>query len=156
MISAQKLSIRLLYALVGVVSLAGCPSEPNSLEGSIDETMSLEFDRTEMRRFDGITIQLDYLKDLEGGDIDIVAKVVFDTPADGIVADEEIDILANNGIIERRASDNLDFPPLEQGAITFSSGGNEPGAAVGRFTATFDNGKTLGGNFDTELTDVEF
>jgi len=145
-----------LLALLVSALATGCPEEPNSLEGSIDETMSLDFDRTEMRRYDGVTIQLDYIKELESGDLDIIAKIVFDTPEGGIVVDEGIDILANNGIIERVASDGLDFPPLEQATITFSSGGTEAGAATGRFTATFDNGKTLGGNFDTELEDVEF
>jgi hypothetical protein len=152
----MKTTGRILLALVGMAALLGCPAAPNSLEGSIDETMSLEFDRTEMRRLLDVTIQLDYLKDLESGDFDIVAKVVFDTPSGGIVVDEAIDIIANNGIIERRASDNLDFPALEQATITFSAGGNEPGNAAGRFAATFDNGKTLGGTFDTEMTDVDF
>lgn len=136
---------------------AGCPEAPNSLDGSISESFSLEFDRTEMRRFGGVTLQLDYLRDIEGASIpDVVCKIVFDTPEGGVVAGEAIDIVANDGIIERIAVGGEDYPELELANITFDVGGNEPGPAAGSFVSTFENGKTLNGNFDTELEDVDF
>jgi hypothetical protein len=140
-----------------VLALGGCPEGGNTLEGSISESFDLTFDRTQLRRVNGVTLQLDYLRDIEGSDIpDVICKIVVDTPEGGFPAGEPVSIIENNGIIERRAVGGEDFPALELANITFDVGGNDPGEAVGSFASTFDNGKTLNGTFETELEDVEF
>lgn len=157
MIARVVPSARLFLALVAAVGAgAGC-EQPNSLEGTISESFDLSFDTVELRRFNGVTLQLDYLRDVEGADIDdVVCKVVFDTPEGGIPAGEAIDITQHNGIVERIATGGDDFPGLDTANITFETGGNEPGPASGRFVVTFDTGKTLNGNFDTDMEDVTF
>ena len=147
----------LLALLLVIPALSGCPSGGDTLEGSMSESFDLAFDRTQLRRINGVTIQLQYLRDIEGSTIpDVVCKIVFDTPAGGIPEGEAIDIITNNGIIERVAVGGEDFPAPELANITFDSGGNEPGAAAGSFASTFDNGKTLNGTFEADLEELEF
>jgi hypothetical protein len=148
-----------LLCLLGLAALgsAGCEQPPNHLEGSIESNVSLDFDRTRLIRYTSLAMQLEYLKDIEDvQNPDIVCKVVFDTPEGGIVADEPIDILANNGKVERIVAASDTFPPLDVGFIEFAEGGNEEGPAVGEFHLTFDNGRTLNGWFETTLEDVDF
>ena len=146
-----------LAAMAIAFSLGGCPEGGNTLEGSISESFDLTFDRTQLRRVNGVTLQLDYLRDIEDSEIpDVICKIVLDTPEGGFPAGEAVSIIENNGIIERRAVGGEDFPALELANITFDVGGNEPGEAAGSFASTFENGKTLNGTFDTELEDVDF
>lgn len=143
-------------ALSIVVGMAACGDPPNHLEGSIESNVSLEFDRTRLIRYQSLTLQLEYLKALEGGGgDDVVVKVVLDTPEGGVVAGQEIDLKAQNGVVERVVAAGDTFPPFDVGNLTFDEGGNEPGPARGHFGVTFDNGRTLSGLFDVELEDVE-
>ena len=74
------------------------------MEGSISESFDLAFDRTQLRRINGVTLQLDYIRDIEGSETsDIICKVVVDTPEGGFPEGEAVSIIDNNGIIERRA-----------------------------------------------------
>lgn len=152
---SAKLAIA--FAAVATAALSGCGNPPNHLEGSVESSVSLDFDETRMIRYQSLDIQLEYIKELEGSTTpDIVTKIVFATPDGGVPEGEPIDILANDGIVERVVAAGDNFPPLDQGRITFETGGNEPGPAVGDFALTFENGRTLNGNFDTELEDVDF
>ena len=128
----------------------------NSLDGSISESHDLAFDTVELRRYESGAIQLDYLHELESGDVEVTAKIVFDAPEGGIVTGEEIDLVAHNGVAQRAHSDGQSFPAIESGALTFTSGGEELGAAAGDFAITFESGKTLNGDFEAELTEASF
>ena len=139
-----------------VVGAAECGEEPNSLDGSV--TVSLEFDRTRMLRGKEPThtIQLEYIKDLDAGE-DVVAKIVFDTPDGGFDPDVEYDLKKNNAIVERVTKEKDNFGELTEGIIVFFEGGNANGKkAVGRFAATFENGRTLRGNFDVKVEGTDF
>lgn len=147
-----------LSSLVLFAALAfapGCGDPPNSLRGSIGSSHDLTFDSTRLIRYETLEVQLEYLKELEGGGHDVVVKVVFTTPAGGIPPGEEIDLVENDGI-DARVFVAGDAFPLDRGTILFEEGGNEPGPARGRFDVIFENGRTLLGTFDTVLEDVRF
>jgi hypothetical protein len=142
---------------------AGCPEAPNFLDGSIKDSRDLTFDSVQLRSLsDQGAWDLQYLKKLEGGgNDDIVAKIAFTEPAGGIKLDEEIDLLDEeiDGVVQRNtAAGNSDtFPAgLEKGVITFTAGVKVGDTAKGEFAATFDNGKTLFGAFETEVTEANF
>jgi hypothetical protein len=146
-----------LIACASLVALTACGTPPNYLEGSIDSNVSLDFDSTRMIRYTSLAIQLEYIKALEGSETpDIVAKIVFDTPEGGIPQGEPIDLKGANAVVERIVAAGDNFPALDTGRITFDEGGNDPGPAVGSFACTFDNGRTLNGDFDVEMEDVDF
>ena len=108
------------------------------------------------------TYDLQYLKELEaGGDDDIVAKIAFTEPEGGVKLDSAIDLLdeAIDGVVQRNtaAGTSDGFPDeLTKGTITFTKGVKVKETAVGEFAATFENGKTLFGAFDIEVSEASF
>lgn len=129
------------------------------MTGSIDQSHDLTFETVQLQLLTGQgAYELKYLKALEGGGDDTVAKVVFDQPEGGAVVDEELDLIALNGRVERITAANDPFPAtLTKANAVFAAGGNENDEATsGNFAATFDNGKTLNGSFDVELEVVDF
>jgi hypothetical protein len=150
---------RFIVALAVVSSAlgAGC-AEPNSLSGSITDSHDLSFDTVQLRLFtDQQAWELRYEKALDSGDQDIVAKVVLDVPEGGLVLDAPIDVLAEDGRIERITAKNDPFPSVEDADVTFTAGGVEDGAATtGTWGATFDNGKTISGTFEATLEHASF
>lgn len=150
--------MRFAAAVVVVVGLGvGC-AEPNSLSGSIDSSHDITFDTVGLRLFtDQQAYELKYTKLLDSGDTDVVAKVVFDVPAEPVALGSPIDLLATNGKVERITAANDPFPGLESGSITFTAGGSDEGSTTtGEFASTFTNGRTLNGTFDTELEFASF
>jgi hypothetical protein len=151
-------------ALAGAAALgAGCGPGPNFLDGSIKESRSLDFDSVQLRYLeDQKGYDLQYLKALEGGgDDDIVAKVAFTEPDGGAKADKKIDLLDDSiaGVVQRNtsggASDN--FPDeLERGSVTFHDTPKVGDTVSGEFAATFSNGKTLFGAFETKMKKAAF
>lgn len=146
---------RLTFGLALALVASACGDPPNHLEGSVSSNVSLEFDHTRLVRYPTLSIQLEYLKTLESGTDDVVAKIVFDTPEGGIPAGEPIDLAKHNGVVERVVAAGDTFPPFDTGNITFDEGGNDPGLAKGSFAVTFENGRTLNGLFEVELEDVD-
>lgn len=147
-----------LAALAPLTGAVGC-DEANSLTGSISESHSLIFDSVELRLFtDQQTYELRYLLALEGGDDqDIVAKIVVDVPEGGMTLDDDIDIPANDGQVERITAKNDPFPGIEKALLTFTAGGIDDGDdSVGNFATTFVNGKTLNGTFEVPLAHESF
>lgn len=145
-------------AFIALCFGAGC-AEPNTLTGSISSSHDLTFDQVQLTLLSGQgAYELKYLLALEGGGDDVVAKVVFDEPADGVSADAELDLLELNGKVERITAANDPFPAgLEKANATFTIASNKNGEQnVGSFASTFDNGKTLNGTFDVELEVVDF
>lgn len=147
----------LLLVVVGASLAVGC-DEPNTLTGSISESHDLSFDSVELRLLtDQQALELRYLKALDSGDNDIVAKIVVDVPEGGVSVDEEIDLLEHNGAVDRVTARNDPFPALDRGSLTITSGGVDDGEdSVGDFASTFVNGKTLNGTFAVPLEHVSF
>jgi len=135
----------------------GC-AEPNRLTGSITDSHDLSFDSVRLRLLtDQQAWELRYEKTLDSGDLDVVAKLVADVPGGGLVLDEQLDVLALNGRIERITAKNDPFPAVERADLTFTAGGVDDGdAAVGSWGATFENGKTISGTFETPLEHASF
>ena len=149
---------RLSAAFIVSFFIGGC-AEPNTLTGSISQSHDLTFETVELKLLSGqLAYELKYLKALEGGGEDTVAKIVFDQPEGGAVVDDEIDLVAAAGRVERITAANDPFPAgLEKAIVVFAGGGDEDGADTsGNFAATFDNGKTLNGTFETTLEIVDF
>ena len=140
-----------------LLATMGC-EEPNSLTGSITDSHDLAFDTVRLRLFtDQEAYELRYEKALEGGAQDIVAKVVFDVPAGGIVIDSAIDLLPLEGRVERITAKNDPFPGVERADVTFTAGGVDDGDdTTGAWGATFDNGKTISGTFEVTLEHASF
>jgi hypothetical protein len=153
----SRTPIIVALAVVGSALGAGC-AEPNTLTGSITDSHDLSFDTVQLRLFtDQQAYELRYEKALESGDQDIVAKVVFDVPEGGVVLDEQFDVLAEDGRVERITAKNDPFPSVEDADFIFTAGGVEDGAATtGSWGATFDNGKTISGTFEAALEHASF
>ncbi len=146
-------------AVVVVAGLGGVGcAQPNSLSGSIGSSHDITFDAVGLRLFtDQQAYELKYTKLLDSGDTDVVAKVVFDVPSASVAAGTAIDLLENNGKVERITAANDPFPDLASGSITFTAGGADEGSTTtGEFASTFANGRTLNGTFDTELEFASF
>lgn len=144
--------------LIAACFSIGC-AEPNTLTGSIEQSHDLTFDSVSVRLLtDQQVYEIKYLLALEGGGDDVVAKVVFNQPTDGIVLDEQLDLLDLAGKVERITAANDPFPGgLEKANATFTAGGTEADQqTTGEFATTFDNGKTLNGTFDAPLEVVAF
>jgi hypothetical protein len=135
----------------------GC-AEPNSLGGSIADSHDLTFDSVRLRLLtDQQVFELRYEKSLDSGDQDIVAKLVVDVPEGGVVLDTQLDVLALDGRIERITAKNDPFPAAERADLTFTAGGVEDGErTAGSWGATFENGKTISGTFETPLEHASF
>ena len=146
----------LLLLATSLVSL-GC-DEPNSLTGSITDSHDLGFDTVRLRLLtDQQAYELRYDKALAGGSQDIVAKVVFDVPADGVTVDDTLDLLSLSGQVERITAKNDPFPAVQRADLTFNTGGvDDNDTTSGAWGATFDNGKTINGTFEVSLEYASF
>ena len=101
--------------------------------------------------------ELKYLRALEAGGDDIVARVVVDQPAGGVTPDEPIDLVAGNGRVDRVTAANDPFPDVQAGSLTILAGGVDDGDDTrGEFASTFENGKTLNGTFVAPLAFASF
>lgn len=144
-------------ALVSAALSGGC-AEQTTLTGSIGSSHDLAFDDVTLRLFtDQGAYELKYLHALDGGGDDVVAKVVFDAPEGGVVLGDDIDLVGQNGVVERITAKNDPFPTMQTGTLTFTAGGVDDGDDTrGHFNTTFDNGRTLNGTFATTLQHASF
>lgn len=156
MLRSSTFALVIVGSVVGS-ALGGC-AEPNSLTGSITDSHDLTFDTVQLRLFtDQQAFELRYEKALDSGDQDIVAKLVLDVPEGGVELDAQLDVLALNGRVERITAKNDPFPAVERADLTFTAGGVDDGdESVGTWGATFVNGKTISGTFETPLVHASF
>ncbi|MEO0815436.1 MAG: hypothetical protein AAFY60_21435, partial [Myxococcota bacterium] len=155
----------LLLSLAAVGTACG---SDNELSGSISESFSLDFDRTEVRYLvttNELTIQ--YLRDL-GNTTSKPVKVVVDATDLTLGEDTRIsgDVFAERVVIQREAETGGDFPEPNGGTVVFDRINlelqemtetidgeeitffTEPAGEIevkGEFDAVFDNGRTLFG-----------
>lgn len=143
-----------LLCITGLLCLAafvtaGCGQAPNDLWGSIEESFPLDFDRTEILR-QNMALRIEYLKDLHGGTIKVV-KVTLDTETLTIGKNSDLrdEIFASHVTLERVASTQSEFPPIDGGQLHFDKYKFEEGGRIdGDFTIVFENGRNLMGTFD--------
>ncbi|MEM6733194.1 MAG: hypothetical protein AAF658_16670 [Myxococcota bacterium] len=152
------------------LACAACGSD-NELSGSISESFSLDFDRTQVRLLvDTDELSIEYLRDL-GNTTAKPVKVVVDTTDLPLGADTRVsgDVFMQRVLIQREAQTGGDFPEITGGTVVFDSinlqlremmddDGNtffvEPEGDIevkGEFDAVFTNGRTLFGKFRSDL-----
>ncbi len=169
----RPVSHALLLLSVAGVSVA-CGGGDNDLSGSISESFSLDFDRVEVRYLvttEELTIQ--YLKDL-GNTTTKPVKVVVD--ADNLALGEDTRVAGETFlervVIQREAESGGDFPAVTGGTVVFDRINinvreiteerngeeftffTEPEGDIevrGEFDAVFENGRTLFGDFSSNL-----
>jgi hypothetical protein len=145
-------------ACVVMLAVAGCGALPlppflgNQLTGSVGSRSDLSFDEVEIRKYPTGELQVRYKRTANGNN-EIVAQVTVTIPQEGFTRGKELDLKSNSGTVTRAIQNGDDFPPLKSGSIRIDTGGvNDGDATRGRFSATFDNDRTLNGNFDGKLS----
>lgn len=143
--------------VLAATMLTSCPEPPNYLDGSIGEVFDLAFDEVRIRKYLGYgDLQIEYLKNATdaGGGKDVVVQVTIKTPEAGFPLNTEIKFDQVEGKIHRVAPGD-DFPAITEGRIDFSAGGNKVGEqTTGKFSAIFENKRTLRGNFDGKMEEA--
>jgi hypothetical protein len=138
-----------------LAALAGCSGPDNSLEGSIGESFSLDFDRVAIYKQDQV-LRIEYLREVAGA-TNKVCKIVVDTVGLSI-GDESViedELFRTHVTVQRIANEGGDFPPVQHGKITFETYEFESGGQIdGDFECLFDNGRTLSGTFDSQVEEV--
>lgn len=139
------------FFVVSTAFLASCGGPPNSLEGSIEESFSLEFDRVEIRK-QGLSLLIEYLRDAKATtSADKVCKIVLDTENLPLKDNSVVkgDTFLERVTISRVATTGGDFPDLRGGEIKFEKFEFKHGGHIdGEFSVVFVNGRTLHGTFD--------
>jgi hypothetical protein len=135
-----------------LVSASGCGAgECNRLFGSAESSGSydLVFEAVEINRQESADGKLDamtisYVRGGKDGR-QIPVKVIAKAP---VASGEKKDIAnAAGGGITRAMVDHSTFPALTAGNVTFEPLGNPGEQAEGTFYTTFENGRTLNGDF---------
>jgi len=142
------MSLHRLPALL-LVGLAACGGAPNTLEGSVGESYSLDFSRVEIRKQDDFLL-IEYLQDITGG-TNKVCKIVVDTRGLTIKKDSTIsgDLFLQVVEVSRVAAEGGDFPAVKSGKIHFDDFEFHDGGHIqGNFEVVFETNRTLSGNFD--------
>lgn len=138
-------------ALVMWVCLPAC-GEENTLTGSIDQLLSLDFEKVEISKDQSVLV-VDYLKSKDGLE-EIVARVTLET--EGLKLKNGMSVRGDDFMsrvrLQRATRDNAQFPQIESGKldldeIEFKSGGN----VRGEFNASFVDGKLLLGTFEGKI-----
>lgn len=148
---------RCIVAACAALALLSCVDPLNTLEGSIDDVFDLSFSEVRIRKYVVTNeVQIEYIKPSESQDAkDVVAQVTVTTPEGGFEKDKEYDVGELNGRVHRIAPGD-DYPPMEEGTLSFAEGGNEPGEQTrGEFSVRFVNKRTLRGTFNAELEEAK-
>jgi len=137
--------------LLAAYLLGGCGAA-SSLDGSVGDSVALDFDRVRIRS-QGSTLLIEYLRDIAGGS-DKVCKMTVVTDDLGVAADTylEDDTFLERVSLSRVVASADQFPGVSGGSLHFVDFGLDPAGAIsGEFHALFDNGRTLTGAFSGEL-----
>lgn len=135
------------------VLLAAC-GDGNSLEGSISESFSLEFDKVRIRK-QNLALVVEYLHDIPGG-TEKTCQVVLDT--DGLNVGDNSTV--KGSIFKERVQINRvgsggDFPPIQEGQIYFDTFRfKDKGKVKGEFDAVLEGGRTLRGDFEGKVEEI--
>lgn len=138
------------FVVLALSMVAGCYNPPNSLEGSIDQSFSLEFDSVKIRKQDK-DLLIEYIKELAGGGTNKVCKLIINTEDMPLADDTNItgETFLDRVRIKRVANTGGDFPPASGGEVRFDSYDFQAGGYIGgEFDAVFDNGHSLLGKFE--------
>ncbi len=140
-------------ALLVLTALAACGGG-NSLEGSIEESFALDFDRVRIRKQDQALL-VEYLHDVAKG-TEKVCQVVVDTSGLELGDDTTIEgSVFHNRVEVNRVASGGDFPEVEDGELHFDTYQFEDGGEMqGDFDVVFVGGRTLHGEFEGEVEEV--
>ncbi len=136
-------------ALLATASLSGCGAgDCNELSGVAEKSYDLIFDRVVINRqenkagdFQAMTIE--YIRG-SPGEQQIPVKVIAKAPLE---SGKTKDISGDGGGITRAMSDASAFKDLTTGVITFDPLGDAGESTEGDFFVTFEDGRTLNGEF---------
>jgi hypothetical protein len=143
-------------AVVVALFAVACGGPKNSLEGSISESFSLDFDRVVFQK-QGDTLLIEYLKDVSSTTNKVCKITIDEVGGLGLGDDTEIkgEVFNNHVTIQRVATDEARFPPVTGGKVHFETLEFSNGGDIdGDFECAFDNGRTLSGNFAGSIKDV--
>ncbi len=162
-------SNRSALLVLGVLALstAGCAGD-NSLGGSVSELFPLDISRVEVRR-NSEALQVSYYNN-RGEDIDLVARVTVATQGVDMSPGKKVNLTGEyqpghlrTSVIHLAWGEPVrNLPPVKNGDLTISSGGNPGDGTRGNFSMSFDQGgdlgagRTLYGNFSSTALDGGF
>ena len=138
------------------LSLVACGAA-NSLEGSISESFSLEYDRVEIFK-QGNALKIEYRKDVAGSIVWVCQVIVEKTDELNLKKDTDIkgDTFLMYVSILRVSNTGGPFPDTKNGKVHFDEYKFEAGGRIdGNFETVFANGRTLSGNFDAIVKEID-
>ena len=142
-------------AVFAAIVLATACGDGNSLEGSISDSFSLDFDRVRIRK-QAPELLIEYLKKHDGG-TDKVCKVVVNTEGMSLGGNTNIrgPTFLDRVTVTRVAATGGDFPDVDSGSMHFDTYEFRDGGDMkGRFDVLFVNGRTLNGDFEGKVDTV--
>lgn len=146
-----------LFPILLAIALSSVACKYNALEGSISDSLSLDFHDVEIRKQDKSFI-VEYVRNAKKGDEKVCKLVVdmegLDVPKDGIF-DLDEDGFIDHVALQRSTFKNESFPDLKSGALHFDQINFEHGGiANGEFQIIFVNSRSLNGWFDGVIQEL--
>ncbi len=135
--------------------LVAC-GDGNELGGSISDSYSLEFDEVEITK-QGDDLVVEYLRNVSDPPDKVCKLVVEDTRLLDLSDNSNIkgDVFLRYVTLSRVTGSGGDFPSVKSGEVHIETWEFEDGGEVdGEFSAIFDNGLTIDGEFDGEVKAV--
>lgn len=168
--SATRLHCVVVGALAftaAVAALSGCGAD-NSLGGSVSELFDLEVSRVEILR-NAEALQVSYYRN-RAANVDLVARLTVALEGLTLQPGEKIDLAGTYAADHLRttvvhiAGDEPArvFPPVKQGELNLTEGGNVGEVTRGEFSLSFEqnggygSGRTLFGTFRAPAQDAGF
>jgi len=146
-----------LFFLPIVILLASGGCSHDSLEGSIGDRLSLDFDYLQIRK-QQLFLIIEYIKESNRG-VEKICKLTVDTQGlelpDGGSLDLEDDVFLSHIELQRTTFENDSFPQVKDGYIHFSHiDFRDNGKAEGKFLCIFVDSLTLRGEFTGNIEEI--
>lgn len=144
----------LVLGLMLALGAVACGSD-NVLEGSISESISLNFDRVDILK-QGQSLRIEYIREVSGG-TNKAAMLILDTTGLSLTDDAVLkdDTFMAKVELQRLTSAGDEFPEISSGELRFFKFAFSEGDTVdGEFNVFFVNGRTLHGEFKGKIKEV--
>jgi len=137
----------LLAAVALALGAAGCGGG-DKLEGSVGNSLNLDFDHVNIALQNGQYLIVEYVS----ASGECVAELTVDTfiPGCEITPDQELDF-GTCAFLDRTTLDSTEFAPVTMGMVTLFQYGSVGDRISGTFSVLFDNGLGLTGDFGGTL-----
>ena len=142
---------RLLVALLPALLLTTACGSGDTLDGSIGDTFSLDFDSVDIKKQDEYLL-VEYRKGA-----DRVCKVLVDTTDLGLKDGSKVsgEDFLDSVQISRVDASGQNFPDVDSGELELDDYEFKKGGKVsGEFSVVFENGRTLDGEFSGDVEEV--